>query len=126
MRNTTSTQYTLEAYNLHMVFIELSPFVVFREEHWNDDEFRRLQAALMQSPKAGEVIRGSGGLRKLRWLVQGRGKRGGARVIYYFQDAKDQIYLIYGYVKSEREDLTPDQVRTLAGLMKNMKEDERG
>ena len=80
----------------------------------------------MQSPKAGDVIRGGRGLRKLRWLAQGRGKRGGARVIYYFQDAKARIYLIYGYVKSEREDLTPDQVRTLAGLMKDMKEDEHG
>jgi hypothetical protein len=104
-----------------MVFIELSPFVAFRDEHWNDDEFRRFQVALMQSPKAGDVIRGSGGLRKLRWLAQGRGKRGGARVIYYFQDAKDQIYLIYGYVKNEREDLTPDQVRTLAKLMNDIK-----
>ena len=49
-----------------MVFIELSPLVAFSDEHWNDDEFRRFQAALMQSPKAGDVIRGGGGLRKLR------------------------------------------------------------
>ena len=80
----------------------------------------------MQSPKVGDVIRGGGGLRKLSWLAQGRGKRGGARVIYYFRDTKDQIYLIYGYVKSEREDLTPDQVRTLAKLMNEMKENEHG
>jgi len=102
-----------------MIFIELSPFVAFRDEYWSDDEFRRFQAALMESPKAGDVIRGTGGLRKLRWLAQGRGKRGGARVIYYFQDANEWIYLIYGYVKSEGEDLTPDQVRTLARLMKD-------
>jgi hypothetical protein len=80
----------------------------------------------MQSPKAGDVIRGCGGLRKLRWLAQGRGKRGVARVIYYFRDTKDQIYLIYGYVKSEREDLTPDQVRTLAKLVNETKENEHG
>jgi hypothetical protein len=61
--------YTLKAYNLNMVFIEFSPFVAFRDEHWNDDEFRRFQVALMRSPKAGDVIRGSGGLRKLRWLA---------------------------------------------------------
>lgn len=105
-----------------MIFIELTPFVAFRDEHWSDDEFRRFQAALMESPKAGDVIRGGGGLRKLRWLAQGRGKRGGARVIYYFQDANERIYLIYGYVKSEREDLTPDQVRMLAKLMKEQAE----
>jgi mRNA-degrading endonuclease RelE of RelBE toxin-antitoxin system len=103
-----------------MVFIGLSPFVAFRDEHWSDEEFRRFQSALIDSPKSGEVIRGSGGLRKLRWLAQGRGKRGGARVIYYFQDENDRIYLIYGYVKNEREDLTPDQVRTLAKLMKDI------
>jgi hypothetical protein len=80
----------------------------------------------MQSPKAGDVIRGGGGLRKLRWLAQGRGKRDGARVIYYLQDAKAQIYLIYGHVKSEREDFTPEQVRTLAKLMNDMKESEHG
>jgi hypothetical protein len=118
--------YTLKAYNLNMVFIELSPFVAFRDEHWNDDEFRRFQVALMRSPKAGDVICGSGGLRKLRWLAQGRGKRGGARVIYIFQDAKDQIYLIYGYVKNEREDLTPDQVRALAKLMNDIKPTKDG
>ncbi len=80
----------------------------------------------MRLPTAGDVIRGSGGLRKLRWLAQGRGKRGGARVIYYFQDAKAQIYLIYGYVKSEREELTPDQVRTLAKLMGDINESKHG
>jgi hypothetical protein len=103
-----------------MVFVELSPFVAFRDEHWDDEEFRRFQIALMRTPKAGDVIRGSGGLRKPRWLAQGRGKRGGARVIYFFQDAEDQIYLIYGYVKSEREDLAPEQVRALAILMKDL------
>jgi hypothetical protein len=61
-----------------MVFIELSPFVVFRDEHWSDDEFRRFQSALIEWPKAVDVIRAGGGLRKLRWLAQGRGKRGGA------------------------------------------------
>ena len=103
-----------------MIFIELSPFAAFRDEHWDDEEFRRLQNAMIESPKAGDVIRGSGGLRKLRWLAQGRGKRGGARVVYYFQDAKDRIYLIYGYMKNEREDLSPDQIRALAKLMKDI------
>ncbi len=102
------------------VFVGLSPLVVFRDAHWDDEEFRRLQGALIQSPKSGDVIRGSGGLRKLRWLARGRGKRAGARVIHYFQDVDDRIYLIYGYAKCEREDLTPDQVRTLAKLMKEL------
>ena len=57
------------------------------------------------------MIRGSAGLRKLRWTAQGRGKRGGVRVIYYPYVPGDRIYLIYGYVKSEQTDLTPDQIK---------------
>lgn len=67
-------------------------------------------------------MRGGAGLRKLRWSAQGRGKRGGARVFYYWHISKHCIYLIYGYVKSEREDLTPRQIKVLAKLTKDMKD----
>ena len=105
-----------------MVFVELTPFVAFRATQWSDDEFRALQSFLLVSPDAGDLIRGGGGLRKLRWSAQGRGKRGGARVIYYWHVPGDRVYLIYGYAKSEKEDLTPQQVRTLAELMKDIKD----
>jgi hypothetical protein len=104
-----------------MVFVELTPFVAFRAEYWSDDELRALQSFLLVSPDSGDLIRGGAGLRKLRWSVQGRGKRGGARVIYYWHVPGERIYLIHGYAKSEREDLTPQQVRTLAELMKDIK-----
>lgn len=103
-----------------MVFVELTPFVRFREEHWTDEDFRALQSFLLATPNAGDVIRGTHGLRKVRWTVHGRGKRGGARVIYYLHAAGGRIYLIYGYLKSESEDLTPQQLRVLASLMKDI------
>lgn len=103
-----------------MVFVELTPFVVFCTEYWTDDDLRALQNFLILSPDAGDLIRGSSGLRKIRWSVRGRGKRGGARVIYYWHVRKDRIYLIYGYLKSECEDLTPQQIAALAELMKDM------
>ena len=103
-----------------MVFVELTPFVRFREEHWTDDEFRALERFLLMTPTAGDVIRGTGGLRKLRWAASGRGKRGGARVIYYLQTSADRTYLVYGYVKAKQEDLTPQQLRVLAALMKEV------
>lgn len=103
-----------------MVFVELTPFVVFRAEHWSDDELRALQSFLLVSPEAGDLIRGGAGLRKLRWSAQGRGKRGRARVIYYWHVPGERIYLIC-YVKSEREDLTPQQIKALAELMKDLK-----
>ena len=81
---------------------------------------RALQNFLIAQPDAGDLIRGGAGLRKLRWAAQGRGKRGGARVIYYWQAPEDRLYLIYGYVKSERENLTPQQVKVLADLLEEL------
>jgi len=103
-----------------MIFIELTPFVAFRNEYWTDDDLRALQSFLLVRPDAGDVIRRGSGLRKLRWAAQGRGKRGGARVIYYCQTEQEHIYLIYGYVKSERDDLTPQQIKLLTELLKGL------
>lgn len=103
-----------------MVFVELTPFVEFRNEHWSDDEFRSLQSYLLARPDAGDLIRGGSGLRKVRWTLSGRGKRGGARVIYYWHSGSDHIYLIYGYTKSEREDLAREQIKILAELLKEL------
>jgi hypothetical protein len=100
-----------------MIFIELTPFVAFRERTWTDDTFGKLQAFLLAAPDAGARLRGSGGLRKVRWRIEGQGKRGGARVIYYWHVATDRIYLIYGYTKARRENLTALQVSVLRSLL---------
>ena len=121
-RVTTLAAYTRNAYIVTTVFVELTPFVRFRDEYWTDEDLRALQNFLLLSPDAGDLIRGGSGLRKVRWSAQGRGKRGGARVIYYWHVPKDHIYLIYGYVKSEREDLTPQQIAVLADLMKELRD----
>jgi len=103
-----------------VVFVELTPFVHFRGEYWTDEDLRALQSFLLVAPDAGDLIRGGAGLRKLRWSAQGRGKRGGARVIYYRHVPVEHIYLIYAYVKSTRADLTRDQIKALAQLMKDI------
>lgn len=105
-----------------MVFVELTPFIAFRENYWSDDELRALQSRLLITPDVGDLIRGGSGLRKLRWAVQGRGKRGGARVIYYWHVPGERIYLIYGYVKSRQEDLTPRQIAALSELMREFRD----
>lgn len=64
-----------------MVFVELTPLVAFRAEHWTEENLRALQSYLLVSPDAGDLIRGGSGLRKIRWSAQGRGKRGGARIV---------------------------------------------
>jgi hypothetical protein len=104
-----------------MIFVELTPFIAFRAEHWRDEDLRNLQNFLLAAPDAGDVIPGGAGLRKLRWSAQGRGKRGGARVIYYRHVPGECIYLIYAYVKSAQADLTREQIKALAQLMKDIK-----
>jgi hypothetical protein len=103
-----------------MVFVELTPFVAFCKEYWTDEDLRAMQNFLLVTPDAGDLIRGGAGLRKSRWSAQGRGKRGGARVIYYWHVPGHRIYLIYGYVKSRSEDMTAHQLKVLRELMKDI------
>ena len=79
----------------------------------NEEEYRELQNLLVKTPNAGDIIRGSGGIRKIRWKLQGRGKRGGARVIYYWETNEDQIFMLYAYAKNECENLTKNQLSML-------------
>ena len=103
-----------------MVFVELTPFIAFCSKWWSDEDLRRLQNFLLATPDAGDVIPGGSGLRKLRWSAQGRGKRGGARVIYYRHVPGERIYLIYAYAKSAQTDLSREQIKVLAKLMKDI------
>lgn len=106
-----------------MVFIGLTPFIAFRNAHWNDENLRALQNFLIEMPLAGDVMRGTGGLRKLRWTLPGSGKRGGSRVIHYHFDDLNHIYLIYAYSKSDYDDLTPSQSKQLTQLMKGIRDE---
>jgi len=78
-----------------------------------DDEYKELQNFLISLPKSGAVIKGSGGLRKVRWKLKGRGKSGGIRTIYYYQEDESLLLMIYVYEKSKTEDLTPKQIEML-------------
>jgi len=100
-----------------MIFVESPQCTRAITELMDDDGYRLLQAVLLENPEAGAIIVGSGGLRKVRWALPGRGKRGGARMIYYFCVVKSRIYLLYAYSKSAKGDLTREQVKILAGLM---------
>ena len=101
-----------------MVFLETPVFTRQIRELVDDDRYRELQAALVVRPDAGDVIPRSGGLRKIRIAASGRGKRGGARVIYYWVVARDQIYMLLCYAKNVQDDLSEDQLRTLRALIR--------
>jgi mRNA-degrading endonuclease RelE of RelBE toxin-antitoxin system len=100
-----------------MVFIETSIFTRQVQELLTDDEYRELQKALVNRPGAGSLIVGSGGLRKIRWAKQGRGKRGGVRVIYYWAVSPEQILMLFMYPKGERDDLSPVQIKMLKQIV---------
>jgi len=82
-------------------FIETSLFSRLVQEYLTDEEYWKLQRELIQNPKAGVVVSGSGGVRKLRWAAPGRGKRGGYRVIYFVRRPKGLIWMLTIYPKSE-------------------------
>lgn len=82
-----------------------------------EDDYRELQDALVIAPDTGDVIRNSGGIRKVRCVAKGHGKRGGARVIYYWRVSADQLFMLYAYAKNEQEDLTSDQLKALRNIV---------
>lgn len=101
-----------------MQFIETPIFTKEVNRFLNDEEYRSLQLALLFRPEQGSVITGTGGLRKLRWAYQSKGKRGGCRVIYYWDKKHETIYLLLIYPKGKQEDLTPEQLKILSRLVK--------
>lgn len=103
-----------------LTFIETEVFTRQIVKLVGDETYSKLQNELVENPTKGKVIQGTGGLRKVRMAARGKGKRGGARVIYYFVQLDDTIYMIYVYDKGEAEDLTSDQKKTLKVLAETM------
>jgi len=102
-----------------VVIIETSVFTRRINELLTDEEYRLLQHELVERPDSGKVIQGSGGMRKLRWGLPGRGKRGGARIIYYWIVDQNTIMMLYAYAKNELTDLTPQQIRALRKVVED-------
>jgi len=96
-----------------MQFIETPIFTKLVTALLSDEEYRHLQEVLLMRPEAGDLIPGSGGLRKLRWRVSNKGKRGGLRAIYYWHVPSEICYMLFGYKKNDQTDLTPQQLRSL-------------
>ncbi|MCC6681317.1 MAG: hypothetical protein IT445_10500 [Phycisphaeraceae bacterium] len=101
-----------------MVIVETSIFTRQVLELLSDEEYRKLQIYLAERPEVGPLIEGSGGLRKVRWALPGRGKRGGVRVIYYWAVRADQLLLLLIYAKGDVDDLTPRQVTVLRRIVR--------
>ncbi|MCM2270626.1 MAG: toxin [Thermoanaerobaculia bacterium] len=102
------------------LFVELPAFARYRETYLDDEELRRLQATLLANPEAGDLVQGTGGLRKLRFgdARRQKGRRGGLRVVYYYWTGGPQFWLFTLFDKDEMNDLTSQQKAILRARLK--------
>lgn len=101
-----------------MRFIETPVFTKRVKDLLSDEDYRTLQVALLLRPEQGPLLKGSGGLRKVRWAPKAVGKRGAIRVIYYWKPDEQVFYMLFAYTKTAQEDLTADQLRALARIVR--------
>ena len=102
-----------------LTFVETTLFTRLVRNYFTDDEYAALQNSIVANPEAGDLIRGSGGVRKLRWGLAGRGKRGGVRVIYYLQLQQGQVWMLTLYAKNEADSIP-------CAILKKIKEEFGG
>ena len=109
-----------------MVFVETSLFSILINRYLSDEEYAALQNELVINPKAGDVIPGTGGLRKVRYRCsqRGKGKRSGIRIIYYWYTNKERIYLLSLYYKGEVTNLTSGDKKVLKQLVEVWKNEQ--
>lgn len=100
-------------------FIETKLFTRLVRDNLTDDEYRELQTMLIEQPQIGNVMPGSGGVRKSRWKAPGRGQRGGYRVIYYLRRAQNVIWMLTMYPKNVAENIPADVLREIRDEVEN-------
>ena len=100
-----------------MKIIETAVFTKRLRVFLNEEEYRKLQNELILNPGKGKIIRGSGGLRKFRWSIPGKGKSGGVRIIYYWVTIEEIILMLFIYSKNEQDDLTNEQLKILKSIV---------
>ena len=111
-----------------LTFVERSTFTKSLDAFFSNDEaYRLFQNDLLANPEKGEVMRGTGGLRKIRWTdsARGKGTRGGIRVIYFYVPDAKVIYLLLAYNKDRQDDLTSEQQRRLEATVTVLRDEAR-
>lgn len=103
-------------------FTETNRFTKRLLDLLSDEEYARLQLYLCEFPNFGKIIKGGGGIRKMRWSLRGSGKSGGARIIYYWAVNREKILLLEIYRKNEKEDLSPTEIAELREIAKEFEQ----
>jgi len=104
-------------------FIEAPLFSKYLPDYLTDDEYLELQEYLCEHPEAGDIIRGSGGVRKLRWSRQGSGKSGGVRICYYVRTRAGQMLMLVIYAKSARDSIPGQVLKAIKEVMQHGEDD---
>jgi len=105
-----------------MTVCEAEEFLARAEKVWSADDRAEFVDFIALHPEAGDLIPGTGGIRKVRWTKPGSGKRGGVRVIYYYYDTTVPLYLVTMFAKNQKSDLNPADKKALAEFAKSVKE----
>ncbi|HEU4819600.1 MAG TPA: type II toxin-antitoxin system RelE/ParE family toxin [Qipengyuania sp.] len=100
---------------------ETAAFARSADKLWSEEERAELIDFVAHNPEAGDVIPGTGGVRKLRWARSGRGKRGGARVVYFYHRPDCPLYLLLAYAKAQATDLSADEKKAVAAFAATIK-----
>jgi hypothetical protein len=102
-----------------MVIVETSIFTKQVQKILTDEEYRQLQITLVNRPGSGKVIRGSGGLRKIRWGYRGKGKSGGIRTIYYWAVSEEKLLMLFVFPKNVAGNLSPAHLKMLRKIVED-------
>lgn len=102
-----------------MEFVETALFTKKLPAYLVDEEYLKLQKYLLARPTCGDIIKGSGGVRKIRWKAEGRGKSGGVRIIFYLEVTASRFLMLTLYAKNELEDLSPAEVKMLKRIVED-------
>ena len=113
------------SFPLLVTVVETPEFIVRTDKLMTDEDRHALIDYLARNPTAGDLIPGTGGVRKLRWGLEGRGKRGGARIIYFFHSAKIPLFALTAFAKNERTDVSQEDRNAFRGLTKLLVETYR-
>ena len=100
-----------------LTVIESPIFQKLWPRYWDEDERAEFASFIALNPEAGTVIRGSGGIRKVRWAREGAGKSGGVRIVYLARNEAGEIYLLTLYAKSESENISLNTLKEIRRVL---------
>ena len=104
-----------------LTVVETPSFMRQAEKIWDEETLNAFVDHIARNPEAGDLIPGTGGIRKIRWARKGSGKRGGARVIYFYHHMDAPLYLLMAYAKAKQEDMSADEKKAVSALAERLK-----